>query len=41
MHEKDTANEMELEPSEIGPGLVPHWLSCLKSFTTIIFYYVG
>ena len=25
----------------IGPGLIAHWLSCFKTFTSIIFYYVG
>ena len=25
----------------IGPGLVAYWLSCFKTFTSIIFYYVG
>ena len=25
----------------IGPGLIAHWLSYFKVFTSIIFYYVG
>ena len=25
----------------IGAGLIAHWLSCFKTFTTIIFYYIG
>ena len=25
----------------IGPGLIAHWLSWFKTFTSIIFYYVG
>ena len=25
----------------IGPGLIAHWLRCFKTFTSIIFYYVG
>ena len=25
----------------IGPGLIANWLNCFKTFTSIIFYYVG
>ena len=25
----------------IAPGLITHWLSCFKTFTSIIFYYLG
>ena len=25
----------------VGPGLIVHWLSYFKTFTTMVFYYVG